>query len=249
MKAVFAAILFALVFPAVSPATSADLLPAAPDAEPSILERATAESAVPVHHASTGEKIAEYLRGKGLSTDAAIVAISTLPIVELRGAVPVGHLLLPRDPATRPLGAQDLKRSARIFFWAVLGNMIPVPFILLLLGPVSNLCMKVPLGQRFFGWLFARTRRKTADIEKYETLGLAVFVAVPLPVTGAWTGAMAGWLLGLSFPHAMISIFLGVLIAGVIMTALSLLGWIGAAIAGIVLTALLVGGLAKALKK
>jgi hypothetical protein len=106
--------------------------------------------------------------------------------------------------------------------------------------------MKVPIGKKFFDWLFARTRRKTADIEKYEFWGLAIFVAIPLPATGAWTGAMAGWLLGLNFFRSLLSIFLGVLIAGVIMTALSLLGWIGAAIAGVVLTALLVGGLAKA---
>ena len=217
--------------------------------EPAILERASAESAVEVPHESTGRKIAEALREKGFSADAAIAAISTLPIVELRGAIPVGHVLLPdTDPATR-LGRDDWRRSARIFFWAVLGNMLPVPFILLLLGPVSNLCMKVPLGQTFFDWLFARTRRKTADIEKYETLGLTVFVAIPLPVTGAWTGAMAGWLLGLSFPHALVSIFLGVLIAGAIMTALALLGWIGAAIAGVVLIALAVGALARALRK
>ena len=60
---------------------------------------------------------------------------------------------------------------------------------------------------------------------------------------------MAGWLLGMSFAHCLLSIFLGVLIAGVIMTALSLLGWIGAAIAGVVLLALFLGGLAKALQK
>jgi len=217
--------------------------------EPQVLERASAEHAVEMPHKSTGQKIAEVLRDKGLSEEATIIAISTLPIVELRGAIPVGHLLSEdTNPSTR-IGMDDLKRAGRIFILAVLGNMIPVPFILLLLGPISSLCMKVPIGKKFFEWLFARTRRKTADIEKYETLGLTVFVAIPLPVTGAWTGAMAGWLLGLSFPHAMISIFLGVLIAGVIMTALSLLGWIGAAIAGIVLLTLFLSVLAKALKK
>ena len=127
--------------------------------------------------------------------------------------------------------------------------MLPVPFILLLLGPISNLCMKVPVGKKFFDWLFARTRRKTADIEKYEFWGLAIFVAIPLPATGAWTGAMAGWLLGLNFFRSLLSIFFGVLIAGVVMTALALLGWIGAAIAGIVL-ALFFGGIAlQALRK
>ena len=119
----------------------------------------------------------------------------------------------------------------------------------LLLGPASRLCMKIPPGKKFFDWLFARTRRKTANLEKYETLGLAVFVAVPLPATGAWTGAMAGWLLGLSFPHALLSIFLGVLVAGVVMTVLSLLGWIGAAIAGAVLCSLFLAFLAKSFNK
>ena len=216
---------------------------------PFILERASAENAVKIPHKSTGQKIAEALRKKGLSEDAAIVAISTLPIVELRGAIPVGHVLLPDTDKSTRLGIDDLRRAGRIFGWAVLGNMLPVPFILLLLGPVSSLCMKIPLGKKFFDWLFARTRRKTADIEKYEFWGLAIFVAIPLPATGAWTGAMAGWLLGLNFFRSLLSIFLGVLIAGVIMTALSLLGWIGAALAGLVL-ALFFGGIAlQALRK
>jgi len=220
-------------------------LPAAAQVEPEsfILERANAESAVAVPHRSTGQKIAEKLQSKGLAPDTAIVAISTLPIVELRGAIPVGHVLLPDTDKSTRLGLDDLRRSVRIFFWAVLGNMLPVPFILLLLGPVSNLCMKVPVGKKFFDWLFARTRRKTADIEKYEFWGLAIFVAIPLPATGAWTGAMAGWLLGLNFFRSLLSIFLGVLIAGVVMTALALMGWIGAAIAGVVL-AMFFGGIA-----
>ncbi|MGD9782515.1 MAG: COG2426 family protein [Kiritimatiellia bacterium] len=231
--------------------TSVPLAPShpIPDSEAQILERASAETAVEVPHKSAGQKIAENLREKGLSKDAAIVAISTLPIVELRGAIPVGHVLYSDKNKSTRLGRDDLYRSARIFLYAVLGNMLPVPFILLLLGPVSNLCMKIPVGKKFFDWLFARTRRKTADIEKYETLGLTIFVAIPLPATGAWTGAMAGWLLGMSFAHSMLSIFLGVLIAGVVMTALALLGWIGAAIAGVVLALFFGGILAQALRK
>ena len=222
---------------------------AAPEAVPEVVERASAENAVTVPPKSTGQKIAEKLREQGLSKDAAIIAISTLPIVELRGAIPVGHILYAdTDKATR-LGTDDLKRSARVFLFAVLGNMLPVPFILLLLGPISRICMKTPAGRKFFDWLFARTRRKTADIEKYEFWGLAIFVAIPLPATGAWTGAMAGWLLGLNFFHSLVSIFIGVLGAGVIMTALALLGWIGAAIAGVVLTVFFLGILFEALKK
>jgi uncharacterized membrane protein len=258
MKSLLFFLSLALALPAFAQSadpTPTDLRPLTSDlSSPVILERAAAESAVELPHQGTGQKIGEAVAAflhddLGLSYDLAIAAISTLPIVELRGAIPVGHLLLPDTDKSTRLGPDDLKRAGRIFFWAVLGNMLPVPFILLLLGPVSNLCMKVPIGKRFFDWLFARTRHKTASVEKYETLGLTVFVAVPLPVTGAWTGAMAAFLMGLSFPHAMISIFLGVLIAGVIMTVLSLMGWLGAAIAGAVLTALLVGALARGLKK
>ncbi len=246
MKILCAALL-ALALPSLSRAVPTT--PSALGPEPSILERASADRAVEVDRKSTGQKIADALREKGLSKDAAVVAISTLPIVELRGAIPVGHVLFPDADRSSRLGRDDFKRSARIFLWAVLGNMLPVPFILLLLGPISNFCMKVPAGKKFFDWLFARTRRKTAEIEKYEFWGLAIFVAIPLPATGAWTGAMAGWLLGLNFFRSLLSIFFGVLGAGVIMTALALLGWIGAAIAIVVLT-IFFGGIAlQALKK
>jgi len=214
-------------------------LPAAAQENPAPEQPAAGEE----KEASRGERIARALEAKGCPTELAIGAISLLPIVELRGAIPAGHLLLPRAPDEKRFGAADWKRSAKIFALAVIGNMLPVPFILLLLGPISSLCMRVPLGKRFFEWLFARTRRKTAGLEKYEFFALTVFVAVPLPVTGAWTGAMAGWLMGMSFWRALASIFLGVCGAGVIMTALSLLGWAGAAIAGAALLVLALSAL------
>ena len=77
---------------------------------------------------------------------------------------------------------------------------------------------------------------------------MTIFVAIPLPVTGGWTGAMAAFLMGIPFWKAMLYILLGVMIAGVIMTALSLLGWIGALIAGAVLIGLVAGTLAKTFK-
>ena len=259
MKSLCTLLLFALALPAAAQevrhaAATSHVVKTGPVAaplnpEPLILERATAKGAVTVPPKSTGQKIAEKLREKGLSKDAAIVAISTLPIVELRGAIPVGHILYSDADISTRLGRDDWYRAARVFFYAVLGNMIPVPLILLLLGPISNLCMKVPAGKKFFDWLFARTRRKTAEIEKYEFWGLAIFVAIPLPATGAWTGAMAGWLLGLNFFRSLLSIFFGVLGAGVIMTALALMGWLGAIIAGVVLTVFFLGILIEALRK
>ncbi len=187
------------------------------------------------HHVSRGEKIAHWLEEIGLSRTAAVAAISTLPIVELRGAVPVGIVAFEMP-------------WWKVYLIAVVGNMLPIPFILLLLGPVSTFLMRFKVGKSFFDWLFARTRKKSASIEKYEALGLTIFVAIPLPVTGGWTGAMAAFLMGIPFWKAMLYILLGVMIAGVIMTTLSLLGWIGAAIAGIVLIGLVASTLIKTFK-
>lgn len=199
----------------------------------------------PGHEMHRGEKIARWMEEKGVSRTAAIAAISTLPIVELRGAVPAGHILYETGSLTP---AEKAKRSLWIYVIAVVGNMIPIPFILLLLGPVSNFLMRFSIGKRFFEWLFARTRKKSAKIEKYEALGLTLFVAIPLPVTGGWTGAMAAFLMGISFGKAMLYILVGVMIAGVIMTVLALLGWTGAFIAGAVLLALAVGSILRSFK-
>ena len=193
-----------------------------------------------------GEKIARWMEGKGVSRPVAIAAISTLPIVELRGAVPAGHLLYETKAMDR---TEKMKKSVWVFAVAVIGNMLPIPFILLLLGPVSRFMMRFKIGKKFFDWLFERTRRKSASIEKYEALGLTLFVAIPLPVTGGWTGAMAAFLMGIPFWKAMLYILMGVMIAGVIMTVLSLLGWIGALIAGGVLLALATGAVLKSFNK
>ncbi len=185
------------------------------------------------HAHGLGVRIAGLLRSSGLPDGLVIVLIAALPVVELRGAVPVGHML-----GMHPL---------TVYVLAVLGNMVPIPFLLWMLGPCSRLCMRVRIGRRFFEWLFARTRRKTAKVEKYETLGLTVFVSIPLPVTGGWTGSIAAFLMGLRFRHAFLSILLGVMVAGVIMTALSLLGWWGAGIAAVALTATAAAGVWKSL--
>jgi uncharacterized membrane protein len=102
--------------------------------------------------------------------------------------------------------------------WAVLGNLVPVVPLLLLLGPVSQRLSRYPLGARFFNWLFARTRRRGRTVEKYETLGLMLFVAIPLPVTGAWTGTAAAFIFGIRFRWALPAIVAGVCVAGVVVT-------------------------------
>ena len=107
---------------------------------------------------------------------------------------------------------------------AIIGNLLPVPFILLFIDAASQWLSKIALFDRFFNWLFEHTRRRGKIIERYKRIGLVLFVAIPLPITGAWTGSLAAVIFGLKFSHAFLSILVGVLIAGVIVTCLSLLG-------------------------
>jgi uncharacterized membrane protein len=104
---------------------------------------------------------------------------------------------------------------------AILGNLIPIPFLLLFLGKVEKwLSGRYKRWERFFIWLFKRTRNRASNnITKYEMLGLTLYVAIPLPVTGAWTGALIAYLFDLDLKKAFVSITAGVLIAGAIVTA------------------------------
>ena len=154
------------------------------------------------------------------------------PISELRAAIPlavnVHHISWPIA-----------------FVVAIAGNLLPVPFLLLFLDPLSKLLSKVKLFERIINWVFERSRRRGKIIERYETIGLALFVAVPFPITGAWTGAIIAFLLGISFWRAFISIAIGVLIAGAIVTTLTIIGWWGAVIAGVGLGIIAILGMRK----
>ncbi|MBU2617583.1 MAG: small multi-drug export protein, partial [Euryarchaeota archaeon] len=87
------------------------------------------------------------------------------------------------------------------------------------LEPVSNHLRRYKSWDKFFDWLFTRTHRKHNErFEKYGAIALSLFVAVPLPVTGAWTGCAAAFVFGIKFRHALPAILLGVLIAGVVVT-------------------------------
>lgn len=151
------------------------------------------------------ENLVNWLSSHGLPAEGVVLVISMLPIFELRGGIPCGLLL-------------------KMVWWktylmAVLGNILPIIPILLLLDPISNWFRRhIRLADRFFEWLFVRTRRKTeADIKKYGLFfGLMIFVAIPLPATGAWTGCIAAFIFGMKFKLALPSILLGVLIASIV---------------------------------
>lgn len=172
----------------------------------------------------------DYLLGLGLSKELVVFLIATLPIVELRGAIPVAINVL------------DMPWYSA-FALAFLGNLLPVPFILLFLEAVTRFLSRIAFFKRLLDWLFERTRRRGRMLEKYKRIGLVLFVAIPLPITGAWTGSLIAVLFGMPFKHAFLSITIGVVIAGAIVTSLSLLGWAGAIIAGIALSALAISGL------
>jgi len=150
---------------------------------------------------------------KSLPKEAVTALIATLPIFELRGAIPWAL-------SAPPIGGGLSWQSAYLF--AVIGNFIPVIPILLLLEPVAKVVRKVKIGDSFLNWLFARTRKKSGVIEKYEALGLIIFVGIPLPVTGAWTGAIAAFIFGIPLKYSIPCIIAGILLAGVIVTLASL---------------------------
>ena len=108
---------------------------------------------------------------------------------------------------------------------AVAGNMLPVPFILLFFHAVEKWLRRFPVWARLMDWLFAKTRKRAdRKIRQYEHLGLLLFVAIPLPFTGAWTGSLIAYLFDLKFSRSLLTIFIGVLIAISITTLLALTG-------------------------
>lgn len=150
---------------------------------------------------------------QGLPPSLVILFISAIPVIELRGSIPVAIGLYGMDPIAA-------------FFLAVVGNMLPVAVIFYFLDPVSKFLSKHSrLFARFFDWLFNRVERQGNErIEKYKDLALMTFVAIPLPLTGAWTGTAAALVLKYPFKNAFVSILLGVVIAGIIVTCLTLSG-------------------------
>lgn len=163
--------------------------------------------------ASTGfrDDTIQWLSARGISPEWTVIIISTLPIVELRGSIPVGIFMFHFS-------------WLKSLLLSVAGNMIPIPIVLLFMDAVVAAMRKVKAGVRFTDWLFARTRKKGKVIEKYKAWGLAIFVGIPLPGTGAWTGAFAANIFGIRFWKGLWYIFIGVLMAGAAVTLLCQMG-------------------------
>lgn len=156
----------------------------------------------------------EALTGK-ISKELIVFIISMVPILELRGGL---------------LAASVLNISIVRAVWiCVIGNIIPVPFILLLITPIFNWLKQTRTFRPMVEKLEKSAMGKSEQIEKYQFWGLVLFVGIPLPGTGAWTGSLIASLLGMKFKKAFPAVLLGIAIATVIMSILSY-GLLGALI-------------------
>ncbi|MDR1665195.1 MAG: small multi-drug export protein [Clostridiales bacterium] len=136
-----------------------------------------------------------------------VIFISMLPVIELRGAIPVA--------------AGFGINPAVAYIICVLGNMLPIPFILLFIKHIFALLKKVPLFGKLVDKLENNAFKKMEKVDKYSFWGLAIFVAIPLPGTGAWTGALIAALLDMKIKKSLPAIFLGVVIAGAAVTLIT----------------------------
>lgn len=136
-----------------------------------------------------------------------VALVSMIPILELRGSLLAAGIL-----------EMDFVPT---FIAAVIGNMIPIPFILLFIEKIFDWMKKREKLGKIARKLEEKAISKSDDIKKYGKFGLYLFVAIPLPGTGAWTGSLAAVLLGMKPREAFLPIFLGVVTAGLIVSAIS----------------------------
>ncbi len=137
-----------------------------------------------------------------------VFVVAAMPIAEIRVALPLA-LYYGFDPIVA-------------YAVALTGNLLPVPILLILLEQLIRVATRFGMLDRIYRWTVARVERRKAIVEKYGYVGLALFVAVPLPVTGAWTGSLLAFLLRLNKTKSFVAIAAGVSVAGLIVLAASL---------------------------
>lgn len=145
--------------------------------------------------------------GKYVSKEAVVFIISMIPILELRGGLIVSKLLQVPITTAIPL--------------CIIGNIIPIPFILLFIRQIFKWMKKIKLFRGLVEKLETKAMGKSDNIKKYEFWGLVLFVGIPLPGTGAWTGSLIAALLDIDFKKAVLAELLGIAIATVIMSLFS----------------------------
>lgn len=162
-------------------------------------------------------QLQEFLTSHGIPNWLVVFIISVCPILECRLGMFTAIVLLRMNPFVG-------------FIISFLGNILPIPFILLLINWIFDVLKKVPGINKLVYWLEDKTLKKRDNIDKYGVWGLLIFVAIPLPGTGGWTGALLASLLHLDKKKSFFVISIGVFIAGLIITVLSL--FVGNAVFG-----------------
>lgn len=152
----------------------------------------------------------EILSSHGIPDWLVVFIISLCPVLECRLGMFTAIVLL------------EMNAFAG-FAISFLGNILPIPFILLLINWIFKIMKKIPGLRNIVFWLEDKTLKKKDKIDKYGIWGLLLFVAIPLPGTGGWTGALLASLLNLDKKKSFLVISLGVFIAGLIITVLSLI--------------------------
>lgn len=145
-----------------------------------------------------------------------LIVISMIPIVELRGAIPWGIFMLHMQPLT-------------VYFLCAIGSILPAPIILLFVQTVLGWMRKSTHFSKMADWIDRKAAKGSAKIAQYKFWGLMIFVAIPLPGTGVWTGCLAASVMEMNFWRAMLSVFLGTIIAGAIVTILCMTGMMAVA--------------------
>ena len=145
--------------------------------------------------------------GRYVSKEAVVFIISMIPILELRGGLIVSKLLEVPITTAIPL--------------CIIGNIIPIPFILLFIKQIFKWMKKIKIFRGLVEKLESKAMSKSDNIKRYEFWGLVLFVGIPLPGTGAWTGSLIAALLDVDFKKAVLAELLGIAIATVIMSIFS----------------------------
>jgi uncharacterized membrane protein len=144
-----------------------------------------------------------------LSKEFIVFFTAAVPVIEVRGSVPLGILAFKMEPSL-------------VIFLSVIGSVIPVIPIMLGLDFITKKLHHIKFFANMIDWVFERTRKRSKMIEEFETIGLIAFIGIPLPGTGVWTGCVAAYLLGLPLLNTLIASLAGSLIASLIMTGTSL---------------------------
>ena len=152
--------------------------------------------------------IVEAITGADVGKYLATFIISMIPVIELRGAIPIGV----------GLGLSH----AEAMGISIIGNMLPVPFIILFIRPIFRwMTKKSGKLARLAEKLEAKAEGKWDRIHRYQFFALTLFVAIPLPGTGAWSGALIAAVMNMRLRNALPSILLGVLIAGILVSGIT----------------------------